>query len=321
MTQYHDRELWDRERHYLKLTSWRSTRSFPSQYVDLTNVCERSIQNVNRDRLNKIHYSDHVKPPYAMILRHVTRSWIYFIKQKLQRIIQINQLFSWWMMDWIKYTYEQFWFLWFSWAMWPNWNENQIFIYRSFTIPVLVIWNEKKYLLYIWIYIYICIFVGRGTDVTVNEEEVDQEVLIRERVSKRCSSDIFVIRELYGRDRHHVITKTISLRRRDIETMNYNRIMYRTENPSLTNLDGVAISIWVRSISSVQCIITTIKETCPLNYFFCNVCRLHLELDEWVDWYQEMMGYTKVFERDKKKFVSSWKHVRISIHRRLIWRT
>ena len=28
-----------------------------------------------------------------------------------------------------------------------------------------------------------------------------------------------------------------------------------------------------------------------------------------------MMRYTKVFERDKKKFVSSWKHVRISIHK------
>ena len=26
-----------------------------------------------------------------------------------------------------------------------------------------------------------------------------------------------------------------------------------------------------------------------------------------------MIGYTNVFERDKKKFVSSWKHVRISI--------
>ena len=28
-----------------------------------------------------------------------------------------------------------------------------------------------------------------------------------------------------------------------------------------------------------------------------------------------MTGYTKVFERDKKKFVSSWKHVRISIYK------
>ena len=34
---------------------------------------------------------------------------------------------------------------------------------------------------------------------------------------------------------------------------------------------------------------------------------------EYPDWYQKMMGYTKVFERDKKKFVSRWKHVRISI--------
>ena len=146
-------------------------------------------------------------------------------------------------------------------------------------------------------------------------EEVDQEVVIRERVSKRCSSDIVVIRETYGRDRHHVITKKTSLRRRDIQTMKTNRIMYHSKNPSLTILDGVMISKWVRSISSVQCIITTIEETCPFHYFFCNVCRHNPELDEYTDWYQKMRGYTKVFERDKKKFVSSWKHVRISFYK------
>ena len=50
-------------------------------------------QNVSRDRLNKIQYSDHVKSQYSVILRLISRSWIYFIKQKLQRIIQTNHLF------------------------------------------------------------------------------------------------------------------------------------------------------------------------------------------------------------------------------------
>ena len=41
---------------------------------------ERAVKNVSRDRLKKVHYSDHVKSQYSVILRHVTWSWIYFIK-------------------------------------------------------------------------------------------------------------------------------------------------------------------------------------------------------------------------------------------------
>ena len=142
------------EGYYLKLTSWWSTRSFPSLYVDLTNVNERSIQNVSSDRLNKIHYSDHVKSQYSVILRRVTRSWIYFIKQKLRRLIQTNPSFSWRMLDWTMCTHEQFWFLWSSWVLWSNWNENQIIISSSFRISVVLVkWNEKTYLLNIFIYV------------------------------------------------------------------------------------------------------------------------------------------------------------------------
>ena len=54
---------------------------------------ERSVQNVSRGRLKKVHYPDHVKSQYSVILRHVTRSWIYFINQKLHRIIQTNHSF------------------------------------------------------------------------------------------------------------------------------------------------------------------------------------------------------------------------------------
>ena len=115
-------------------------------------------------------------------------------------------------------------------------------------------WNEMRRRISL-ISIYTYKSVGRDTDVTVNEQEDTSMKLIRkfwfrERVSKRCSSDKVVARETYNRDRHHVITKTISLRRRDIQTMNYNRIMYRTENPSLTILDGVESLKWVRTMSS-----------------------------------------------------------------------
>ena len=120
---------------------------------------ERSIQNVSRDRLIKIQYSDHVKSQYAVIFRHVTRSWIYFINQKSHRIFQTDQLYSWWLLDWTICTDEQFCFLRCSWALWSNWNENQIVIFRSFRIPVILVkWNEKTYLLnkYKYImYIYI----------------------------------------------------------------------------------------------------------------------------------------------------------------------
>ena len=52
------------------------------------------------------------------------------------------------------------------------------------------------------------LFVGRHTDMTVNEEEDTSKKLIkkfwfRERVSKRCMSDNVMTRETYGRDRHH----------------------------------------------------------------------------------------------------------------------
>ena len=48
--QYHDRKLWYWEGYYFKLTSWRSTRSFPSLCVDLTNVTnDRSRTLVETD--------------------------------------------------------------------------------------------------------------------------------------------------------------------------------------------------------------------------------------------------------------------------------
>ena len=123
-------------------------------------IYERSVQNVSGDRLNKIHYSDHVKSQNSVILLHVTRSWIYFISQKLRKIMQTNLLFSWRMLDWTIYLHEQFWFLWSRWQLWTNWNENQIIIFRSFRIPVsLLKWNEKTYLLNIYIYIYIYIYM------------------------------------------------------------------------------------------------------------------------------------------------------------------
>ena len=59
----------------------------------LDQSCERSVQNVSRDRLNKIQYSDHVKSQYSVILLHISRSWIYFINQKLHRMIQTNHSF------------------------------------------------------------------------------------------------------------------------------------------------------------------------------------------------------------------------------------
>ena len=168
---------------------------------------ERSSQNVSRDRLNKIHYSDHVKSQYSVILRHVTRLWIYFINQKLHRITKTNALFSWRMLTWFRCTHEQFWFFWSSWPLWSNWNENQIIISLSFRIPVVLVkWNEKTYPLnIIHIYIYI-IFVERDTDMTVNEQEdtpkkLIKKFLFRERTSKLCSSDVVVTRETDGRDR------------------------------------------------------------------------------------------------------------------------
>ena len=109
-------------------------------------------------------------------------------------------------------------------------------------------------------------------------------------MSKRCDSDIVLIRETYGRDRHHVITKTISLRRRDIETMNYNRIMYRTENPSLTILDEVESSKWVRTMSSVHCNIATILESVSLSLLFVikvdtilNWMNVQIDIKRWWD--------------------------------------
>ena len=154
--QYHDRKLWYWEEYYLKLTSGWSPRSFPSLCVDLTNVCEQSVQNISRERFNNIQYSDHVKSQYSVILLHISRSWIYFINQKLHRIIQTNHSFFRRMLNWIICTHEQFWFLWFSWALWPNWNENQILVYRSFTIPVVFVkWKEKTYLLKKK-YIFVC---------------------------------------------------------------------------------------------------------------------------------------------------------------------
>ena len=106
---------------------------------ELYEWCERSSQNVSRDRLNKIHYSDHVKSQYSVILRHVTRLWIYFINQKLHKITKTNALFSWRILVWFICTHEQFWFFWSSWPLWPNWNENQIIISLSFKIPVVLV--------------------------------------------------------------------------------------------------------------------------------------------------------------------------------------
>ena len=96
-------------------------------------------QDISSDRLNKLQNSDHVKSWNSVILRHVTRWWIYFINQKLHGIIQTNQSFSWWMTNWIICTHEQIWFFWSSWVSWPNWNENQIYISRSFRIPVVLV--------------------------------------------------------------------------------------------------------------------------------------------------------------------------------------
>ena len=160
--QYHDRELW----------YWEG-------------------QNMSSDRLNKIQNSDHVKFRNSVILRHVTRWWIYFINQKLHGIIKTNPSFSWWMMDWTICTHEQFWFFWSSWASRRNCNENQIYISRSFRIPVVLVkmkWEDvspqKKY-----IYIYI-IFVKRDTDVTVNEQEYTSKKLIKKFFISRKSVNV-----------------------------------------------------------------------------------------------------------------------------------
>ena len=48
----------------------------------LDECCERSVLNISRERLIKNHYSDHVKSQYSLILRHISRSWIYFVYQK-----------------------------------------------------------------------------------------------------------------------------------------------------------------------------------------------------------------------------------------------
>ena len=93
-------------------------------------------------------------------------------------------------MNWIKCKNEQFWFLWFSWALWQNWNENQIIIYRSLTIPVVLVkWNEKTCLLYIYILFYL-----RRTRHWHDSQrrrryikEVDQEVLY---FAKECQRDV-----------------------------------------------------------------------------------------------------------------------------------
>ena len=142
-----------------------------------------------------------------------------------------------------------------------------------------------------------------------------QKSLFHERMWKSCSSDVGVVRKTYGRDRHHVITKAISLHRRDIQTMFYDRIMYHTKIPSWTILGGVGWDLRYELDRSHQYNVSLrlIKETCSFHYFFCNVCRDDPELDGYSDWYHQMIGYTNVLERDHKKFVSIWKHVRISI--------
>ena len=144
---------------------------------------------------------------------------------------------------------------------------NISFVYNSCR-PRDLKWEDGSPLhMYIYIHIYVSSSDTALTWQSTNKK-IHQEVLIRERVSKRCGSDIVLIRETYGRDRHQDITKTISLRRRDIETMNYNRIMYRTESPSLTILDEVESSKWVRTMSSVHWNKATILESVSLSLFF-----------------------------------------------------
>ena len=82
MTQYHDRELWYWERILLESDVLMEHAELSVAMRGLDEFYERSIPNVSRDRLNKIQYSDHVKSQYSVILRHETRSWIYFIYQK-----------------------------------------------------------------------------------------------------------------------------------------------------------------------------------------------------------------------------------------------
>ena len=199
--------------YYFKLTSGWSTRSFPSLCVDLTNVANDRSRTSAEERFNKIQYSDHVKSQYSEIFTsHIE---IVVLLLSIKNSTDLSKL--------IHYFRDECWIepyahtsssdsFWSSWALWPNWNENQIIINRSFKF-LSSSWNEMRrtYLLvikYIYIYIlYIYIYVRRTRHWRDSQrrrryiEEVDQEVLIRERVSKRCSSDIVVTRETYGRDR------------------------------------------------------------------------------------------------------------------------
>ena len=172
--QYHDRELW----------YWEG-------------------ESISRDRLNKIHYSDHVKSQYSVILRHVTRSWIYFIKQKLQRIIQTNHFFV--MNDGLNHLHTRA-------VLIPLIQLSVVTkLKRESDLYISCVWNsrrpeENQMRRRITSKKNIYIFVERDTDVTVKEQEDTSKKLIkkfifRERASKLCSSNVVVTRKTDGRDR------------------------------------------------------------------------------------------------------------------------
>ena len=223
-------------------------------------------------------------------------------------------------MDWTKCTYEQLWFPWSSWALWPNWNENQIFMYRLFAIPVVLAKrNEKFYLLYMCTF-FICIFVGRDTDVTVHEEEDTSKKLIQKFwFAKECQRD--VVQTLLWLEKHMDEIVITSSRKRFLYV---DAISKRWTTTELCIVQRIRrwrfLTEWSLWNESDRChqnngLYRLFKKECPFHYFFCDVFRHYPELDEYPGRYPKMMGYTKVFERDKKKFVSSWKHVRISIHK------
>ena len=155
--------------------------------------------------------------------------------------------------------------------------------------------------LHIYIYIFFFIFVGRDTDVTVNEEEDPSKKLIKKFwFAKECQRD--AVQTLLWFEKHMDEIVIMSSRK---------RFLYADVISKLWTTTELCIVQRIRRWR----FLTKWSQVCPFHYFFCNEKRSHYELGEYPDWYQKMLGYTKVFERDKKKFVSSWKHVRISIHK------
>ena len=106
MTQHHDRELWDRTGYYLKLTSWRRTRSFSSLYVHLTNVAnDRSWTLVEKDWSRII----------ILIMSSLSTLWFYDTYRDRGSTLSIKSstelsnlihYFSWRILDWIMCTHE-----------------------------------------------------------------------------------------------------------------------------------------------------------------------------------------------------------------------